>query len=356
MRVFSEGRQLVPRLRESTTKAQSQGAAKKVLSMNTFNLPGTILPTRLASVVGGGRRRNQLGAARAAIPPWSVIGSAGGTDDARLRKATAVREAVRGFGRRGACAGIIVILDPSCMDLICNCSRFCLNFKDGTWVCACFSGWSPRRAALRPWAALALCVHFQHGAQVFYRRFGFEAVAVLDKLASDASDELLMRKRLSYGASRGDFYCTSRTMRPRTFPSMIAGRGLPPLSNYAVRHAGKLVRIEVSGEPRPCLEAFRFRGHDGIDAGESYGAKDKGRDALSAGPSLGPNRKRRPLRRISSARSTFASVWLPTASTPPAQRSRPSGFPGVESSAARSIGSPKRAEIGLFLESAPLRR
>ena len=69
---------------------------------------------------------------------------------------------------------------------------------------------------------LWLCVStFNTRAQAFYQRFGFEAVAVLDKLASDASDELLMRKRLSYGAFLCFYSCISRTMRPRTFPSMM---------------------------------------------------------------------------------------------------------------------------------------
>jgi ribosomal protein S18 acetylase RimI-like enzyme len=49
---------------------------------------------------------------------------------------------------------------------------------------------------------LWLCVStFNDRARTFYERFGFEAVAVLEKLASDASDEIFMRKRLTYGAA-----------------------------------------------------------------------------------------------------------------------------------------------------------
>jgi ribosomal protein S18 acetylase RimI-like enzyme len=46
---------------------------------------------------------------------------------------------------------------------------------------------------------LWLCVSsFNTRARAFYERFGFEAAAVLEKLASDASDEVFMRKRLLY--------------------------------------------------------------------------------------------------------------------------------------------------------------
>ena len=46
---------------------------------------------------------------------------------------------------------------------------------------------------------LWLCVTtFNTRARAFYERFGFEEVAVLDKLATEASDEVLMRKRLRY--------------------------------------------------------------------------------------------------------------------------------------------------------------
>ncbi len=55
-----------------------------------------------------------------------------------------------------------------------------------------------RRAEARQ---LWLCVStFNTRARAFYERFGFEAVAVLDKLSTEASDELFMRKRLTYGS------------------------------------------------------------------------------------------------------------------------------------------------------------
>ena len=50
---------------------------------------------------------------------------------------------------------------------------------------------------------LWLCVTtFNTRARAFYERFGFKEAAVLDKLASEVSDEVLMRKRLSYSKPR----------------------------------------------------------------------------------------------------------------------------------------------------------
>ena len=59
--------------------------------------------------------------------------------------------------------------------------------------------WMETQAREKESRQLWLCVStFNTRARAFYERFGFEAVAVLDKLASEASDELFMRKRLNY--------------------------------------------------------------------------------------------------------------------------------------------------------------
>ena len=58
--------------------------------------------------------------------------------------------------------------------------------------------WMEAEARAEEARQLWLCVStFNAGARVFYERFGFTPVTVLEKLASDATDELLMRKRLS---------------------------------------------------------------------------------------------------------------------------------------------------------------
>ncbi|MGA9550451.1 MAG: N-acetyltransferase [Rhodomicrobium sp.] len=145
----------------------------------------------------------ELGPALAAIPPWSVIGWPAERMTLGLKRQLPSVKRFEVLAGGGVCAGIIVILDPFLhgpyLQLLAVLPEFQgrnLGLRLLQWMES-----EARRAEARQ---LWLCVStFNARAQVFYRRFGFEAVAVLDKLASDASDELLMRKRLSYGASRG---------------------------------------------------------------------------------------------------------------------------------------------------------
>jgi ribosomal protein S18 acetylase RimI-like enzyme len=100
------------------------------------------------------------------------------------------------------CAGIIVILDPFLHGPYLQLLAVLPEFQ-GRNLGLRLLQWMESEARSAESRQLWLCVStFNTRAQAFYQRFGFEAVAVLDKLASDASDELLMRKRLSYGAPR----------------------------------------------------------------------------------------------------------------------------------------------------------
>jgi ribosomal protein S18 acetylase RimI-like enzyme len=141
-----------------------------------------------------------LGPALAAIPPWSVIGWPAERMTLGLKRPL---PSVKRFEvlSDGARAGIIVIQDPFLhgpyLQLLAVLPAFQgrnLGLRLLQWMEA-----EGRRLEARQ---LWVCVStFNTRARAFYERFGFEPVSVLDKLASDASDELLMRKRLSYGAS-----------------------------------------------------------------------------------------------------------------------------------------------------------
>jgi ribosomal protein S18 acetylase RimI-like enzyme len=144
----------------------------------------------------------KLGEALSAIPPWSVIGYPA----ERLAHWLQTEEpAMRKFqvSVRAELAGVIVIQDPFLHGPYLKLIAILPEFQ-GRNLGLRLLQWMEFEASSAEARQLWLCVStFNTRAQAFYQRFGFKAVAVLDKLASDASDELLMRKRLSYDASRG---------------------------------------------------------------------------------------------------------------------------------------------------------
>ncbi len=139
----------------------------------------------------------ELGPALAAIPPWSIIGwpAERMTLGLKRQQPSVKRFEVLANGLR---AGIIVIQDPFLHGPYLQLLAVLPDFQGrnlGLRLLQWMEGEARRVEARQLW----LCVStFNTRAQAFYERFGFEAVAVLDKLASDASDELLMRKRLFY--------------------------------------------------------------------------------------------------------------------------------------------------------------
>ncbi len=139
-----------------------------------------------------------FGEALAAMPPWSVIGWPA---DRLARSFARDVPSLRRFEilAGGELAGIAAIQYP---------------FLHGPYlrllaILPAFQGrnlgrrvleWMESEARADEARQLWLCVSTFNGrARKFYEGFGFEAVTVLEKLASDRSDELLMRKRLSYG-------------------------------------------------------------------------------------------------------------------------------------------------------------
>ena len=141
-----------------------------------------------------------LGEAIAAIPPWSVIGYPAERLVSWLRRE---QPSMRRFevlaGPR--LAGVIVIQEPFLYGPYLKLIAVLPEFQ-GQRLGLRLLQWMETQARQMEARQLWLCAStFNMRARAFYASFGFEAVAVLDKLGSDASDELLMRKRLFYGAS-----------------------------------------------------------------------------------------------------------------------------------------------------------
>lgn len=141
----------------------------------------------------------RLGSELAAISPWSVIGYPA---DRLTRALQSQQPSMKRFEvlAGGGLAGVITIQDPFLHGPYLQLLAILPVFQ-GQRLGLRLLQWmelEARRAELRQ---LWLCVStFNTRARVFYEQFGFEAVAVLDKLSTDASDELFMRKRLT-GAS-----------------------------------------------------------------------------------------------------------------------------------------------------------
>ena len=167
--------------------------------MNAFELTAHDLG-ELALRPLSAENAQKLGEALAAIPPWSIIGCpAERLVDWLCRDQPTMKkfEALEG----GGLAGGIVIQDPFLHGPYLKLIAILPEFQ-GKNLGLCLLRWMELEARRGEARQLWLCVStFNTRARAFYERFGFEPVSVLDKLASDASDELLMRKRLSYGAS-----------------------------------------------------------------------------------------------------------------------------------------------------------
>jgi ribosomal protein S18 acetylase RimI-like enzyme len=140
----------------------------------------------------------KLGEALAAMPPWSRIGWPA---DRLARGFLRTLPSVHRFEVLVAdeLAGAVTIQTPFLHGPYLQLLAILPGFQERSLGRSILQ-WMEREARIEEARQLWLCVStFNTHARAFYERFGFEAVTVLEKLASDSSDELFMRKRLSYG-------------------------------------------------------------------------------------------------------------------------------------------------------------
>src|SRR5262249_39082765 len=138
----------------------------------------------------------RLGTALAAMPPWSVIGW---TAERLTRGLMSEQPAMRRFEliAGGELAGVAATQHPFLHGPYLQLLAILPGFQ-GRNLGLRVLEWMEAEARTEEARQLWLCVStFNSRAQAFYERFGFEAVAILDKLASDRSDEIFMRKRLT---------------------------------------------------------------------------------------------------------------------------------------------------------------
>jgi ribosomal protein S18 acetylase RimI-like enzyme len=140
-----------------------------------------------------------LGVALAAMPPWSVIAWPAERLAASLRREL---PSVRRFELmvEGKLAGTVGIQDPFLLGPYLQLLAILPGFQ-GRYLGSAVLEWMECEARMQEARQLWLCVTtYNTHARAFYERFGFKEAALLDKLATEVSDEFLMRKRLSYGA------------------------------------------------------------------------------------------------------------------------------------------------------------
>jgi ribosomal protein S18 acetylase RimI-like enzyme len=187
--------------RAKVKKRQARHTGENVSAMQPFELAAHDLGgLTLAPLTA--ENADRLGEALAAMPPWSVIGYPAERITRGLKRE---QPSIKRFEALAdsRLAGLIVIQEPFLhgpyLQLLAVLPGFQgrnIGLRLLRWMEA-----ETRRAEARQ---LWLCVStFNERARAFYERFGFEAVAVLDKLATDASDEIFMRKRLSCGDLNG---------------------------------------------------------------------------------------------------------------------------------------------------------
>ena len=158
--------------------------------------------------IGGGQLRplspgntGTLAQMLAAMPPWSVIGWPAELMLAGLRRQ---RPSVYRFElvAEGELAGIVTIQNPFLHGPYLQLLAVLPAFQ-GRGLGEAVLRWMEQEARSQESRQLWLCVStFNTSARGFYERFGFREAAVLEQLASDASDEIFMRKRLFYTGHR----------------------------------------------------------------------------------------------------------------------------------------------------------
>ena len=163
----------------------------RTFELKTYDLGGAVLEPLEAENAA------RLGAALAAMPPWSVIGWPA---ESLIRSFQRKLPAMRRFQiiTGGELAGLAAIQHPFLHGPYLQLLAILPGFQ-GRNLGLRVLEWMEAQARIEEARQLWLCVStFNNRAQVFYERFGFEVMAILDKLASDRSDEIFMRKRLIY--------------------------------------------------------------------------------------------------------------------------------------------------------------
>lgn len=136
-----------------------------------------------------------LGAAFAAIDPWAAYRAT----PAGLERFFAMSEqdcCRRSIRVDGVLAGAVVVRSPWLHGPYLQFLGVMPGYQ-GTGLGAAVLAWMEREAGPAT-RNLWLCVsHINERARVFYERQGFELAGILDGLAANGMDELLMRKRIT---------------------------------------------------------------------------------------------------------------------------------------------------------------